>query len=93
MSAHDRKQSAQPGRFVKWARVGTDSFGSRHYVNFERGYLYVVTASGQLEHVQDLRNAQLEEWMEYVADARGWLDRQYGGSLFDGLAELAEGNA
>lgn len=83
------------GRWTKWYRIGTDEYGSQHWCNFEKATVYVVTASGQLEHVEKLylQNATVEQWMGFVDDARGWDDRQYGTSLAAGLGQYAEGGA
>jgi len=88
-------QNQRPGgRWQKWATIGIDSYGSRHIVNFEGAIVYVVTASGQLEHGEKLseKNATVEQWMAFIDDRRGWDRRNYGRG-FGAMLSNGEGGA
>lgn len=69
--------------------LGTDATGADHYFSHPRRTIYVVDADGAVEHVEDLGGRDPAEWVQYVADARGWETAPRIGeditAIFDGL--------
>jgi hypothetical protein len=75
----------------KYIPLGTDADGATHtYRTTDRAVIAV--ADGAREHVESLpSSASLDDWMDFVADKRGWADRRYGIGLVEMLAGQLEG--
>lgn len=58
--------------------VGVDENGCEHRFDQYRDTVYVLRAANdELAHVETLQPGQLPEWIEYVADVRGWAECRY----------------
>jgi hypothetical protein len=75
----------------KYIALGTDADGATHtYRTTDRAVIAV--ADGTRELVETLApGTDLDDWMDFVADQRGWADRQYGIGLVEYLADQLEG--
>lgn len=76
--------------------VGVDAEGATHRFDSYTDTVYVISADGSVDHVEQLDPGQLPGWVHYVADKRGWDDLRYSdeapmaalvSALADGLAE------
>lgn len=56
--------------------VGIDADGATHRFDPATDTVYVV-ADDATEHTEALAEGQLPEWIDYVADRRGWDDLRY----------------
>jgi|GEM_PF-4143612 len=79
---HRDKTGVRP----RYTLLGTDEHGSTHLYNTHDDQVIVITAANTLEQRVALDGRSVDEWMAYVDDARGWLDRRYHATLVDALA-------
>lgn len=70
----------------RWLYCGTYTTGTDHLYNTSIGRLVAVTPDGDREHVAELVEASLDEWMAFVAQKRGWTDRRLFETLGDAVA-------
>ena len=75
----------------KYINLGTDGDGATHTYRTTDETVHAVAADGTREHVEQLAGASVDDWMAFVADKRGWADRQYGVGLVEILADAMEG--
>jgi len=66
--------------------VGVDGEGAEHHFDQYADDVYVLQ-NGDVEHVEELGAGQLPEWVDYVADKRGWDDCRYDENGIDALVE------
>ncbi len=70
------KTSVRPDTIV----LGVDDFGCQHVYRTATETIHVVE-DGERVHVEHLGNRHADEWMAFVADRRGWSERNYGGGI------------
>lgn len=101
MSTYVRSSENDTGRTdprPHYIPVGTDGEGAHHCYNTRREEI-VVVRDGRREHAQALDGRPVEDWIEYVADRRGW-ETQYlfqsagaaWAAALDPLREVAHGD-
>jgi hypothetical protein len=71
----------------RWLYCGMDATGTDHVYNTVTRSVVAVAPDGDREHVADLAEASIDEWMSFVAQKRGWADRRLYESFGDALAE------
>ena len=70
----------------RWLFCGTDATGTDHVYNTVTGFVVAVAPDGDREHVAELVDASIDEWMAFVAQKRGWADRRLYEHFGDALA-------
>jgi len=70
----------------RWLFCGTDTTGTDHVSNTVTGHVVAVGPDGEREHVAELTEATIDEWMAFVAEKRGWATRRLYESFGDALA-------
>ncbi|SEO75122.1 hypothetical protein SAMN05216388_101835 [Halorientalis persicus] len=70
----------------QWLFCGTDKTGTDHVYNTVTDSVVAVAPDGHREHVADLSEASIDEWMAFVAQKRGWADRRLFETFGDALA-------
>jgi hypothetical protein len=70
----------------QWLFCGTDETGTDHVYNTVTDSVVAVAPDGHREHVADLSEASIDEWMAFVAEKRGWNDRHLFKTFGDALA-------
>jgi len=74
-----------------YIRLGTDATGASHVYRTTDETVHVVI-DGEREHVADVADRPVDDWMAFIRDRRGWATERYGVGLVDMLAR-AEGQA
>lgn len=57
--------------------VGVDGDGCEHYFDQYRDTVYVLDDDQALDHLEELAPGELETWIDYVREERGWTDCRY----------------
>lgn len=55
---------------------GYDRTGAKHMFDSVRAQVIVV-AGDEVEHVEQLARDRVVEWIDYIAQNRGWIDQWY----------------
>lgn len=71
----------------RWLYCGMDATGTDHVYNTVTRSVVAVAPDGNREHVADLVEASIDEWMAFVDQKRGWADRRLYESFGDALAD------
>lgn len=65
--------------------LGIDAEGARHIYRTHRETIHVVRVNGHRECRVDVSDRHVDDWMEHVAEVRGWARRDYGLDFVDML--------
>lgn len=57
--------------------IGVDGRGARHVYEAATRTIRVYTSTGNLEHEEELNHRPVADWIEYVAEQRGWRQRRF----------------
>jgi len=87
-TSHDRQKSSVNVR-PAYIELGTDATGASHVYRTTDETIHVV-ADGGREHVADVADRPVDDWMTFVRQERGWADEQYGVGLVDMLQQRVE---
>jgi len=77
----------------KYLPLGTDGKGASHiYRTADRTVIVVADGGRELQRQLDSRT-DVDDWMDFVTEQRGWERKQYGVGLVEMLTDALEGSA
>lgn len=91
MATRHRDKSATPLLMVHMS-LGVDQFGQHHHFDARTDTVHVVDPDDGRVHVEDVSDRDVDEWMTFVGERRGWARRDYGVGLDTMLARGLEGH-
>jgi len=86
MQTNDHRSDKRTGPRPPYILLGTDANGGDHLLGTADDTVVVVDRKQRtIGHRERLRGRSVDEWIAYVATARGWADRRYGLSIAEAL--------
>lgn len=70
--------------------LGVDETGAHHCYCTKTDTVHVIV-DAERQHIQELGEKIVDEWMGFIDARRGWRSRRYGRSLAEKLVEGLEG--
>jgi ribosomal protein L27 len=89
-ATHPTRKNSSPRIRQRYYNLGTDTMDTTHVYRTTDETIFAV-ANGTIEHRFDLDtiDKSADEYMAFVAEQRGWAQRQYGFAAYlDRIAEV-----